>query len=308
MPDARRRVPRGPLRTRSGAFGRPRGSPRRPSRPLSMPSRALAIRRRPLVAPRGDFAALRCRRRGPRGRLVKEGGPPRAPRHPLAASRGHLPTSRRPLLRSSGTLCTSRRPLVTPLRPVPPPRRPSGARRASLRLHRAFGPGQDIADTLLRVGCRAMAAIGCLSFFKKLLFVRTSSSYGESGDGGIGCGYDQNVNVEPYRLNPPPPDPYATAWVSLRRKRWLAAIGMGCFIGGGISISRIAKGPGPWTALPLMLIVAASQVPVAFFRCPHCDKLFSGGTWFSRSWDTQIRMYFASRCKQCGAGPTKVAP
>ena len=38
------------------------------------------------------------------------------------------------------------------------PRRADGCSR--------HGPGQDIADTLLRVGCQAMAAIGCLSFFK----------------------------------------------------------------------------------------------------------------------------------------------
>jgi hypothetical protein len=71
---------------------------------------------------------------------------------------------------------------------------------------------------------------------------------------------------------------------------------------GGVSIGQFAKGSDKWIAVPLMFIVAASQCPVRFFTCPHCGELFSHGTWFSSSWDSQIRMYFARRCKQCGVG------
>jgi hypothetical protein len=48
------------------------------------------------------------------------------------------------------------------------------SRRGAPRMAR--GPGQDIADTLLCVGCQAMAAIGCLSLFKSSLHSRASTA------------------------------------------------------------------------------------------------------------------------------------
>ena len=107
-------------------------------------------------------ASVRMRRdvvRRPRASIQRRTAALRTPR---AAVRTPTASLRMP----TASLRVSRAPRRAPTASVALRRASRRVRRDARRMATDAGPGQDIADTLLRVGCQAMAAIGCLSFFK----------------------------------------------------------------------------------------------------------------------------------------------
>lgn len=95
---------------------------------------------------------------------------------------------------------------------------------------------------------------------------------------------------------------YATAWRSLRTRRWVLGVlvlaGLPVVIG---ALRLLPEGPGQSAvAGGWMALFAASMIWMAAFRCPSCTRFF----W----WTWTRRNPFAQKCLHCGtpvgAGPS----
>lgn len=94
---------------------------------------------------------------------------------------------------------------------------------------------------------------------------------------------------------------YATAWRSLRTRRWV----LGILVLAGlpvvmVSLRLLPEGPGQVAiAGSWMALFTASMIWMAAFRCPRCGRFF----W----WTWTRRNPFAQKCLHCGT-PTGSGP